>query len=80
MRYEDVPFPKDDEFRVICFVDSVLNGGSLTDQKDLATTLLEKKLKEVTPDAYVGNISAGSWGPGNWRAYADEYGFLMRMS
>ncbi len=24
----------------------------------------------------VGNISAGSWGPGNWLAYAEEYGFF----
>ena len=24
----------------------------------------------------VGNVSAGSWGPGNWLAYAQEYGFF----
>jgi hypothetical protein len=24
----------------------------------------------------VGNISAGSWGPGNWLAYAQRYGFF----
>ncbi|WP_346289833.1 SGNH/GDSL hydrolase family protein [Sphaerothrix gracilis] len=67
----------DSEIRVMVFGDSVLNGGSLTDQDSLATSLLaaawEKKLNRKV---IVGNISAGSWGPGNWLAYAQAYGFF----
>jgi hypothetical protein len=65
------------EFRVMVFGDSVLNGGSLTDHADLATTLLTDKLTIfLDSPVVVGNISAGSWGPGNWLAYAREYGFF----
>mgnify|MGYP002853279701 CR=1 FL=1 len=49
--------------------DSVINGGSLTDQKDLATTLFE----EMT-GVQMLNISAGSWGPDNCAAYIEEKG------
>lgn len=65
----------DDEFRVMVFGDSVLNGGAQTDHATLATTLLQNRLAE-NQKAVVGNISAGSWGPGNWLAYAKEYGFF----
>lgn len=65
------------ELRVMVFGDSVVNGGALTDQRDLATSRLESALRERGyPDAIVGNISAGSWGPGNWLAYVQEYGFF----
>jgi lysophospholipase L1-like esterase len=65
------------EFRVMVFGDSVLNGGSLTDHADLATTLLADRLAALKGvSVVVGNISAGSWGPGNWLAYAREYGFF----
>lgn len=63
------------EFRVMVFGDSVLNGGNLTDHSALATTLLQERLSEKQK-AVVGHISAGSWGPGNWLAYANEYGFF----
>ena len=65
----------DKEFRIMVFGDSVLNGGNLTDHDALATTLMQKKLQEKQKSV-VGNISAGSWGPGNWLAYAKEYGFF----
>lgn len=66
-----------DEFRVMIFGDSVLNGGNLTDHAALATTLLSERLAEQRGQpVVVGNISAGSWGPGNWLAYAEEYGFF----
>ena len=56
--------------RVMVFGDSVLNGGSLTEQKDLATTL-------ATNDGiFFGNVSAGSWGPANIRGWIETYGFL----
>jgi hypothetical protein len=65
------------EFRVMVFGDSVLNGGNLTDHSALSTTILKNKLSEVKGEnVVVGNISAGSWGPGNWLAYAKEYGFF----
>lgn len=73
------PFPAhkiDNEFRLMVYGDSVLNGGNLTDHNDLATTILQKKLSEEGNIVVVGNISAGSWGPGNWLAYVKEYGFF----
>lgn len=65
------------EYRIMVFGDSVVNGGSLTDQEELATTIITGKLtNRRVGQAIVGNISAGSWGPGNWLAYAREYGFF----
>ena len=51
--------------RVYVVGDSVINGGAPTDQDALATTLLQRELSNVQ----VCNISAGSWGPGNYAAY-----------
>ena len=65
------------EFRIMVFGDSVVNGGNLTDRSDLATSLIQKSLANSGyKQLIVGNISAGSWGPGNWLAYAKEYGFF----
>ena len=55
---------------ILVFGDSVLNGGNLTDHKELATTLA------TDDDTFFGNVSAGSWGPGNYRAWIDEFGLL----
>jgi len=79
MRTEPFPTKKEnDEFRIMVFGDSVINGGNLTDHADLATSLLRERLLEVADgkNVVVGNISAHSWGPGNWLAYAREYGFF----
>ncbi len=78
MRSENFPIAKPSgEFRVMVFGDSVLNGGNLTDHAKLATTLLASRLATAKGvPVVVGNISAGSWGPGNWLAYAREYGFF----
>jgi len=78
MRSENFPIEKSEkELRVMVFGDSVVNGGNLTDHADLATTLLENKLSvDNKKNSRVGNISAGSWGPGNWLAYAKDYGFF----
>jgi len=66
---------KQGEIRVLLFGDSVLNGGSLTDQSELATTLLEEHLETHCPkNIRVLNISAGSWGPDNAYAYLTKYG------
>lgn len=56
--------------RVIVFGDSVLNGGNLTHQADLATELLSDER------TVYGNVSAGSWGPANMRAWVEEFGIL----
>ena len=67
----------DNETRVLVFGDSVINGGSLTDHNALATTILQSNWQHKTGRPFiVANISAGSWGPGNWLAYAKEYGFF----
>lgn len=75
-----VPFTAkkgNDEYRMMVFGDSVINGGNQTDHNELATTILKNKLSEGNDkDVVVGNISAGSWGPGNWLAYAKEYDFF----
>jgi hypothetical protein len=67
-------FPKQrapGEFRVLIFGDSVVNGGSLTDQDDLATEIIHRETR-----ATVGNVSAGSWGPANVLAYIKRFGWF----
>lgn len=50
--------------------DSVINGGVLTDQDSLATTLVSKELTaHLGRNVQLLNISAGSWGPDNCAAY-----------
>ena len=70
---EDVDL-SDARERVFVVGDSVVNGGSLTDQADLATTLLQKAM----PGRLVCNVSAGSWGPGNYAAYFRRHPGLVR--
>jgi lysophospholipase L1-like esterase len=63
--------------RILVFGDSVVNGGSQTDQGNLATSLLANNFKSSTGQSiYVGNVSAGEWGPGNWLAYVRAYEFF----
>lgn len=65
------------EYRVMVFGDSVLDCGNFTDHDDLATSILESKfVRAGHKNVVIGNISAGSWGPGNWLAYARKYGFF----
>jgi hypothetical protein len=60
---------------VLGFGDSVINGGVLTDQDSLATTIVEKNLKQNFGSEFrFLNISAGSWGPDNCAAYLKKYG------
>ena len=57
------------------FGDSVVNGGSQTDHEQVSTRLMEVRLQQqLQREVIVGNISAGSWGPGNWLAYLRRYG------
>jgi len=79
MRSDSITLTKKDseEIRIVVFGDSVLNGGSLTDHHELATSLLQAKLNAISNrQVKVLNVSAGSWGPGNWLAYVNEYGFF----
>jgi lysophospholipase L1-like esterase len=74
-------FPKNrvsDELRVMVLGDSVINGGTPTDQSMLATELLRTQLvKDIHPRrVIVGNISAGSWGPTNLAAYVRKFGLF----
>lgn len=69
------PVPEDGR-KILVFGDSVVNGGNLTDQSELATERLAARLAANREAAYVGNVSAGSWGPGNLAAWVERYGFL----
>lgn len=66
-----------DSVVVLLIGDSVVNGGSLTDNDDLASTLLEARLSDALGKSVrVLNISAGSWGPDNSAAYLRKHGFF----
>ena len=74
MRASEVPPTKSgNDLRVLVLGDSVINGGALTDQKDIASEILASKLGA---NAWVGNISAGSWGPANLLAYVTRHGWF----
>lgn len=63
--------PGSDKTEIVLVIgDSVINGGNLTDQADLATTIATRE----DADRFYANISAGSWGPGNQLAYLEEFG------
>ncbi|QRQ99641.1 hypothetical protein [Dyadobacter sandarakinus] len=75
MRSEEV-LPTD-SLVILLIGDSVVNGGSLTDQDSIATTLLEKRfLRDFNQRVRVLNISAGSWGPDNMAAFLKKYGLF----
>lgn len=59
---------------VLMLGDSVLNGGVLTDQDRLATTIAERDLRAEGRDIRILNCSAGSWGPVNCAEYVRKYG------
>ena len=61
--------------KILGFGDSVINGGVLTDQNELATTILSDTLSKVKGEKIQFiNISAGSWGPDNCYAYLNKNG------
>jgi lysophospholipase L1-like esterase len=79
MRSDDFPAKKTDprELRVMMLGDSVINGGALTDQAKLATSMLQERLAaDLGRPVVVGNISAGSWGPPNELAYLKRFGLF----
>ncbi|WP_031527259.1 hypothetical protein [Dyadobacter crusticola] len=73
MRNEEI-LPSD-SLIILLIGDSVVNGGSLTDQDSIASTILEKRFQQdFKKRVRVLNISAGSWGPDNVAAYLKKYG------
>lgn len=73
----DFAAPKpDQQTRILVFGDSVINGGSHTAQAELATEIAQAALAAKSGPVAIGNVSAGSWGPGNWLNYARTYGFF----
>ncbi len=75
MRNEELD--QDSTLNILLVGDSVINGGSLTDQDSIASAILEKRLrKEFNDKVRVLNISAGSWGPDNVAGYLKKYGLF----
>ncbi|TLV02667.1 hypothetical protein [Dyadobacter luticola] len=73
MRNEEIA--PSDSIVILLIGDSVVNGGSLTDQDSIASTILERRfLKDYHKKVRVLNISAGSWGPDNVAAYLKKFG------
>lgn len=61
--------------KILGFGDSILNGGTMTDQDNLATEILSNSLtKSRGRKVQFLNISAGSWGPDNCYAYLKRNG------
>jgi lysophospholipase L1-like esterase len=65
------------ERRVLVLGDSIVAGGSLIDQDELATGLLGRSLaRELSTPVLLGIVSAGSWGPANLLAWVEVNGWL----
>ncbi len=80
MRSPEIDKKKADprQLRVLVLGDSVVNGGALSDQSELATTLLVPRLEAALKrPVWVGNVSAGSWGPPNLLAYVEKFGWFQ---
>lgn len=60
--------------RILMVGDSVLNGGTLTDQQQTISEQLEAQIKKTGINAEVLNASAGSWGIGNQLGYLQKFG------
>lgn len=79
MRSDQFPLHKSEpeELRIMVLGDSIVNGGNRTDQHELSTEILKRRLEaQIDRPIVVGNISAGSWGPENLRAYVDQFGLF----
>jgi len=79
MRSDDFSEPKAKRggIRILVLGDSVINGGVLTDQEELATSIMQKDLPaRIGAPVEIGNISAGSWGPPNQLVYLKRYGLF----
>jgi hypothetical protein len=78
-RADDFPEHKSDpnEIRVMVIGDSLINGGSQTDQSQTVTAILQRRLSDALHrKVIVGNASASSWGPPNELAYVNKFGLF----
>ena len=79
MRSQEFPRSKvtPREFRILMLGDSIINGGNLNDDSELASHLLAADLSQAWGrPVTVGNASAGSWGPPNMLAYVENFGLF----
>lgn len=79
MRSEDFSKNKTqaNERRILFIGDSIINGGGQTDQSQLASELIGKRLREeMGVPVVVGNASAASWGPENELGYVRKFGLF----
>ena len=76
MRSPDFPVDKPDgETRILVIGDSVVNGGTRIDQRDLATTRALRPIEnELRQKVVIANVSADGWAPGNQAAYLERFG------
>ncbi|HET6244674.1 MAG: hypothetical protein H0V01_14370 [Bacteroidetes bacterium] len=69
------PLSQKDEIRILKIGDSIINGGSQTDQDSLASSILEEQLsKKFKKNIRVLNVGANSWGPDNAFEYIKKNG------
>ena len=77
MRNEAIAEAKPDSlFRVLLLGDSIVNGGWWTDQQEILSASLTKKLNSDGNSVQVLNASANSWGPRNELAYLKGFGLF----
>ena len=75
MRSDELEIKKDKGVkRLLIYGDSIVFGGNITSQENLATQILQRELNKNKKVFEIGNISAGSWGPANWLAHLKENG------
>ncbi len=76
MRYGEIN-PEQDIERIFLLGDSVVNGSWWTDQADILSSLMAKKLQSNSDKTLeVFNASTNSWGPRNELAYLKRYGLF----
>lgn len=67
--------PTPDQFRALVLGDSIVAGGPQVDDAQLATHFLHELLqRRLNRPVVIGNVSCGSWGPGNLLAYLEAFG------
>ncbi|MGD1917837.1 MAG: SGNH/GDSL hydrolase family protein [Pleurocapsa sp.] len=77
MRNQEIePQKPQDTERIFLLGDSVVNGSWWTDQADILSSLLAKKLQGNNKSLEVFNASTNSWGPRNELAYLKRYGLF----
>ena len=74
-RSQEICYEKNPKnYRILMLGDSVLNGGSYTDQSQTITAFLEDKLLSQKTGIEVLNASCSSWGIGNQLGYLQKFG------